>query len=474
MSVDIIGPAYEINATIDSENYIINVTITASCGSPSGGGDMTKAVYDPQLKEADVYDFDNFDEPSTTVTTLEDTDNIPMFDSVAQIWQTISGFDLKAYLSTLFQSILVSGTNIRTINGQTLLGSDNLVISGSGGESVSLGAFTGPLLFDNPLCNYYSEYDLGVSGTPNFSIVADAKVMSYVMVPFVSNGTTPVVSESQLNQFFRERNNFPENRILPLGTFNLYFWKLPNSDNVAVSVTPVFPYIEPITDTVPFFEDWLFYVNRFFDTPTTIGANLVTSMANRRTPSNPLINTTGANYVVDNPTTKRLSFVSTSGSPILTMNDVIATQGNCTYAFVGNVVEITLAFSKPNASSLRTFSLYLNGGKIAVANGLAPTNNITDTLSSRPAGSMSGNCIVFVSVNSLAGTATFYYHNQNFTGTSVKSFTPEATATIALNRVEKSSSGAGAQMLAFGALDRTINQTEFNSLRDYFLPMLTS
>jgi len=40
---------------------------------------------------------------------------------------------LKTYFDTIYQAILVSGTNIKTINGTTILGSGDLVISGGGG-----------------------------------------------------------------------------------------------------------------------------------------------------------------------------------------------------------------------------------------------------------------------------------------------------------------------------------------------------
>jgi hypothetical protein len=38
---------------------------------------------------------------------------------------------LKTYFDTLYQSILISGTNIKTINGNSILGSGNLVVSSS-------------------------------------------------------------------------------------------------------------------------------------------------------------------------------------------------------------------------------------------------------------------------------------------------------------------------------------------------------
>ena len=45
-------------------------------------------------------------------------------------------------LQSLFQSILVSGTNIKTVNGTSLLGSGDITISGGGG---TWGSITGTL-----------------------------------------------------------------------------------------------------------------------------------------------------------------------------------------------------------------------------------------------------------------------------------------------------------------------------------------
>lgn len=68
-------------------------------------------------------------------TTPVDADSIAVIDSEASntlkksTWTNIKAF-LKTYFDTLYQVVLQSGTNIKTINGTTLLGSGDLVVSG--------------------------------------------------------------------------------------------------------------------------------------------------------------------------------------------------------------------------------------------------------------------------------------------------------------------------------------------------------
>lgn len=85
--------------------------------------------------------------PATTAaaakTTPVDADLIGIVDSAASnvlkkvTWSNIRA-TLKAYFDTLYQAVLVSGTNIKTINSQSILGAGNIVISGGVGSSPSI------------------------------------------------------------------------------------------------------------------------------------------------------------------------------------------------------------------------------------------------------------------------------------------------------------------------------------------------
>lgn len=71
----------------------------------------------------------------TSKATPVDADQVGLMDSAAgNIWKKLSWANIKAalktYFDTLYQAILVSGTNIKTINGSSVLGSGDLTVSG--------------------------------------------------------------------------------------------------------------------------------------------------------------------------------------------------------------------------------------------------------------------------------------------------------------------------------------------------------
>jgi hypothetical protein len=96
---------------------------------------------------------------ATSKTTPVDADSVPLTDSAASnalkklTWANLKA-TLKTYFDTLYQAVLVSGTNIKTINGASVLGSGDLTVSGGGtpgGSSGQIqynnaGAFGGSLL----------------------------------------------------------------------------------------------------------------------------------------------------------------------------------------------------------------------------------------------------------------------------------------------------------------------------------------
>jgi hypothetical protein len=95
-------------------------TALSATGADSGTGDVTVGL-----------DFASLTAKSTPV----DADVLPLADSAASnavkkvTWSNIKT-TLKSYLDTFYQAVLVSGTNIKTINGSSILGSGDLTVSG--------------------------------------------------------------------------------------------------------------------------------------------------------------------------------------------------------------------------------------------------------------------------------------------------------------------------------------------------------
>jgi hypothetical protein len=96
---------------------------------------------------------------ASSKTTPVDADELGIWDSVANglkklTWANLKA-TLKAYFDTLYQVLLVSGTNIKTVNGNSLLGSGNITISGGSGTD------------DHSELENLDWTDSGHTGTPN-------------------------------------------------------------------------------------------------------------------------------------------------------------------------------------------------------------------------------------------------------------------------------------------------------------------
>lgn len=66
------------------------------------------------------------DQAATKATPI-DADSVLLLDSTDSIWKRLTWARIKARLSSVFQAVLVSGTNIKTVNGSSLLGSGDFL-----------------------------------------------------------------------------------------------------------------------------------------------------------------------------------------------------------------------------------------------------------------------------------------------------------------------------------------------------------
>jgi hypothetical protein len=113
---------------------------------------------------------------SAAKATPVDADTVPLIDSAASnvlkkvTWANIKA-TLKSYFDTVYQAILVSGTNIKTVNGSSLLGSGDLIVGGGGETStflnaaagISLGGYGGNVTFGEDSVNGF----IGVAKMPD-------------------------------------------------------------------------------------------------------------------------------------------------------------------------------------------------------------------------------------------------------------------------------------------------------------------
>jgi len=130
--------------------------------------------------------------PSIAKTTPVNADTILISDSASSgvfkklSWASIKA-TLKTYFDTVYQGILVSGTNIKSINGSSILGSGNLALENSiqlalSDETTAITTGTGKLTFRMPYACKFTKIP-----RINLNTVSSSGL---VTVDIKKNGTT--------------------------------------------------------------------------------------------------------------------------------------------------------------------------------------------------------------------------------------------------------------------------------------------
>ena len=170
---------------------------------------------------------------------------------------------LKTYFDTIYQVILVSGTNIKTINGTSLLGSGDIVISGGGGnvdtspkKTSTLyvnGGLNGVvstsnsfmLFWGNPDGGYFENGNTYLNGMETTLMKSSSSVASsYTSLVWWSPGST-LRTKSKLVGFFAIGSNvlIPDSR-----TFAGYFQYGYSMNNINYSIASIAGFLNDTDD----------------------------------------------------------------------------------------------------------------------------------------------------------------------------------------------------------------------------------
>ena len=133
-----------------------------------------------------------------TASIPEPSSTTPKMDGTAAVGTatTYARADHVHPTDTSRQATLVSGTNIKTINNESLLGSGNITISGGSGGGGMLVTFTTPdygttYVADKTFGEIFDAFDSGIQPVLKFIPAYGDTTYTTIKTAYVSNGSKP-------------------------------------------------------------------------------------------------------------------------------------------------------------------------------------------------------------------------------------------------------------------------------------------
>jgi hypothetical protein len=118
-----------------------------------------------EVKIQNGYELDEIHDvnPNLSITALNDTDKFIVKDNTS-VWKSLDWLTIKNYIGSLYQPILSSGNNIKTVNGQSILGGGDLTLS----SQASWGSITGDISLQTDLTSKINSLNSAASTNQRF------------------------------------------------------------------------------------------------------------------------------------------------------------------------------------------------------------------------------------------------------------------------------------------------------------------